>query len=153
MGEMSFQRGDRVHLPGLGTGVVLEARGKDRYAIELKGRVVVANVADIEAAPESGKSRGRNDRSDSARTDDATSPARAARSIDLHGKTVAEARNILEEFISNALLDGYHEAHVIHGRSGGRVKAAVHQYLRSVAAVRTFRVDPRNSGVTIVIFA
>jgi dsDNA-specific endonuclease/ATPase MutS2 len=38
----------------------------------------------------------------------------------------------------------------IHGRSGGRLRGALHGRLRQIAAVREFRLDPRNPGVTIV---
>ena len=48
---------------------------------------------------------------------------------------------------------GARQIRVIHGRSGGRLKAAVHGYLRGLTAVKSFRVDPRNEGVTIVTFA
>jgi len=60
---------------------------------------------------------------------------------------------VLEVFINDVLLDGSFEARVIHGRSGGRVKAVVHQYLRKLPAVAAFRVDPHNPGVTIVTFS
>jgi dsDNA-specific endonuclease/ATPase MutS2 len=42
------------------------------------------------------------------------------------------------------------EAQIIHGRSGGRLKAAVHARLKRLASVRSYRVDPANPGVTIV---
>jgi dsDNA-specific endonuclease/ATPase MutS2 len=38
----------------------------------------------------------------------------------------------------------------VHGRSGGRLRAALHRQLREVPAVRAFRLDPANAGVTIV---
>jgi len=39
---------------------------------------------------------------------------------------------------------------IIHGRSGGRLKHAVHARLRVCPSVRGFHVDRRNEGVTIV---
>ena len=73
-------------------------------------------------------------------------------SIDLHGKTVEEALEALDSFLSDALLASLDEVRVIHGRSGGRIRDAVHERLREVSAVRSFRLDPRNAGVTIVSF-
>ena len=49
------------------------------------------------------------------------------------------------------LLASASEVRVIHGRSGGRVKQAVHARLRELS-VRSVRLDPRNPGVTIVTF-
>jgi DNA mismatch repair protein MutS2 len=56
----------------------------------------------------------------------------------------------LDTFLNDAILAGVDEARVIHGRSGGRVKAAVHARLKRLAAVRGYRLDPANPGVTIV---
>jgi DNA mismatch repair protein MutS2 len=57
----------------------------------------------------------------------------------------------LDEFLNDALLASLDEVRIIHGRSGGRLKAAVHARLREVPTVRSFRVDPRNAGVTIAL--
>lgn len=74
----------------------------------------------------------------------------APRSIDLHGMTVEEALAALDTFLNDAILAGIDEARVIHGRSGGRLRAAVHKRLMRLAAVRGHRLDPANPGVTIV---
>ena len=167
---MAFAAGDLVHVPGLGTGVFREERGGSRYAIEIKGRLVVAAAADVEPAAE--KIRTRKARAPATRREDPpvddtasrggspadgraarATPAAAAPSLDLHGKTALEAVAALESFLNDALLEGRAEAHVIHGRSGGRVKAAVHQYLRRMPTVAAFRVAPHNPGVTIVLFS
>jgi DNA mismatch repair protein MutS2 len=71
----------------------------------------------------------------------------------LHGKTVDEAIEAVDVWVNDVLLAGHGEARVIHGRGGGRLKAALHQYLRDLGAVASFRVDTRNPGVTIVTFA
>ena len=74
----------------------------------------------------------------------------AAASIDLHGMTTLEAVAALDAFLDDALRAGLAEVRVIHGRSGGRVRGAVHGRLKQIAAVRAFRVDPTNEGVTVV---
>jgi DNA mismatch repair protein MutS2 len=74
-------------------------------------------------------------------------------SIDLHGHSADEAVSALEAFVNDAILDGHSELRVIHGRTGGRVKSAVHIYLRRLSRVASFHLDPRNPGVTIVKFA
>ena len=42
------------------------------------------------------------------------------------------------------------ELRVIHGRGGGRLRAALHRRLAGIASVRAFALDPRNEGVTVV---
>ena len=143
---MTFEPGDRVHVPALGTGVVREVRNGGRYLIELKGRSVVVDGRQLERA-----GRGANEIKESTPPDSPPTRTRAsAPSLDLHGKTVIEAIEALEAFLNDVLLDGAAEVQVIHGRGGGRLKAAVHGRLKQMASVRGFRLDPRNPGVTLV---
>jgi DNA mismatch repair protein MutS2 len=145
-----FAPGDRVHVPSLGTGVVREARNGGRYVVEIKGRTMTIPGDRMEAAGPAPAARRRN-------RDVTTPPAAAspsdsgpATSIDLHGKTVEAAIDAMDRFLNDALLDGRRQVHVIHGRGGGRLKAAVHTRLAQLRSLRGFRIDPGNPGVTIV---
>jgi hypothetical protein len=155
---MTFAPGDRVHLAGIGTGIVREARRGGRYAIEIKGRTFVAVAADLEPTHPPAPSRTRL-AAPSRTSPHLAAPGRtrlhpvAPGALDLHGKTVDEAVAAVEVWVNDALLAGHGEARVIHGRSGGRLKSAVHQYLRRLPTVASFRLDPQNPGVTIVTFA
>jgi len=64
--------------------------------------------------------------------------------------TVEEAVAALDTFLNDALLAGHAEVRVIHGRSGGRLRTAVHARLKQLSVVRALRLDPGNAGVTIV---
>jgi DNA mismatch repair protein MutS2 len=70
--------------------------------------------------------------------------------IDLHGMTVDEALGQAERALNDALLAGRLELRFIHGRSGGRIRGALHRWLGQVPTVVNVRLDPRNPGVTIV---
>jgi len=70
--------------------------------------------------------------------------------VDLHGLTVEEALVRAEDALNKALVEDCAELRVIHGRSGGRIRAALHRRLREMPSVRGFGLDPGNSGVTIV---
>lgn len=144
---MTFVPGDRVHVVTLGTGIVREVRNGGRYLIEVKGRSLV--VAGSQLEPASERPQPKRPPAELNPPAPETAPV-AAPSLDLHGKTVVEALDALEVFLNDALLGGGAEVRVIHGRSGGRVKTAVHGRLRQLPSVRAFRVDPRNSGVTII---
>ena len=179
---MTFTPGDRVHLAGLGTGIIREARGGRRYAVEIKGRMVVAAAADLEPADPPTKPTSKRANAPVAPAAPAaprrtrahpaapaapaapghtrahpaapsrTQPHLATPDIDLHGMTVDDAIAAVEMFVNDALLAGLAEARVMHGRGAGRLKAAVHQYLRGLGVVASFRIDPRNPGVTIIAF-
>lgn len=143
---MSLRPGAAVHVPALGTGVVREVRNGGRYLIEIKGRLLLVHEHQLEPVQD----RKRKPPAPSGTVSRGEPAGRA--SLDLHRKTVEEAVDALDAFLNDALLAGHDEARVIHGRSGGRLKAAVHMRLRQIASVRSFRVDPLNPGVTIVSF-
>jgi DNA mismatch repair protein MutS2 len=149
---MPFNPGDVVQVAALGKAVVREVRQRGRYLVELKGRSVLvaenqlspaASVNRRAAAPPSAGLADMNSGSSARRPGGATS-------IDLHGMTVEEAVAALDAFLNDAILASLEEVRIIHGRSGGRVKQAVHARLRQIGAVTGFRLDPRNQGVTIV---
>ena len=149
---MPFNPGDVVHVAALGKAVVREVRQRGRYLVELKGRSVL--VAENQLSPAASVNR-RAAPTPSAAFADATSassPPRpgAATSIDLHGMTAEEAVAALDAFLDDAILASLEEVRIIHGRSGGRLRQAVHARLRQIRSISRFRVDPRNQGVTIV---
>jgi DNA mismatch repair protein MutS2 len=147
--DAGFAAGDRVHVNGLGTGVVIEVRNANKYLVEIKGRAVVV-LGDQIAPIGTKRSKRKPAASAGPAIDEGPTPTHALRALDLHGATALEAQDAVARFLNEALLANVREVQIIHGRSGGRVKAAVHDALRRIASVR-FRIDPTNPGVTIVI--
>jgi DNA mismatch repair protein MutS2 len=142
----TYAPGDRVHIATLGTGVVREVRNNGRYLVELKGYSVVIPAARLERV------RDRHAKSRRPRDPEIAPPVAApsALSLDLHGKTAAEAVEALDRFLNDALLAGASEASIIHGRGGGTLRTAVHARLQQLPSIAGFRLDPRNPGVTLV---
>jgi DNA mismatch repair protein MutS2 len=104
---------------------------------------MVAHVTKRSGAPQSSEHA-------SERTRPKRESRTASREIDLHGLTVEEALDRVELALNDALLADLSEVRFIHGRSGGRIRAALHRRLRDTPSVRGFRLDPRNEGVTLV---
>jgi DNA mismatch repair protein MutS2 len=146
----SFTEGDRVHIPSIGTGVVREVRNGGRYLVEIKGRTIVVTGRDLERVTTEPASPGNSTRARAVT--DQRPQTQPAPSLDLHGRTVIESLELLDAFLNHAILDGHAAVSIVHGRSGGRIKAAVHKRLRETAAVRSYRLDPGNPGATIVTF-
>lgn len=144
---MAFAPGDHVLVQSLGKAIVREVR-RGRYLVEIKGRSLLVEERQLSpVARVPGKPAARPPEAPR----DAPEPhAQAPASLDLHGLTTAEAESALAAFLNDAMLVGMSEARVVHGRSGGRLKALVHARLRDLPSVRAFRLDPRNPGVTIV---
>jgi DNA mismatch repair protein MutS2 len=148
---MTFAPGDAVHVVALGKGIVREVRNGGRYLVEIKGRSLI--VAGSQLAPFASARMPRRTKRSVARTDSRPAVVEqtpAPPSLDLHGTTVHEGLEALNAFLNTALLAGNPEVRIIHGRSGGRLKAAVHAQLKLMSPIRGFGLDPRNHGVTIV---
>ncbi len=147
MTSSPFAPGDLVHVAALGKGIIRDVRNGGRYLVEIKARTLVV-TADQLTRVESGRATGAP-ASDAARDADDSGHA-PPRSLDLHGMTVEEATEALDIFLNDALLDGVTKLRIIHGQSGGRLKAAVQARLKLIPSIRAFRLDERNPGVTIV---
>jgi dsDNA-specific endonuclease/ATPase MutS2 len=148
--------GDPVHTP-FGKGIVREVRGPRWILVDIGGRALVLEEETLSPIDAREKKRRRNNAQAAAVSeagDAANAAARAqpAAEIDLHGLTVDEALGRVEAAVNDALLADATELRVIHGRSGGRIRGALHAWLRHVRSVRSFSLDPRNPGVTIVRF-
>lgn len=147
---MAFEPGAHVHVAHLGKGIVREVRNGRRCLVEIKGTAIIV-AEDQLSLIEPSKGKARAHASPAAEPSvDVPSRQRAGSSIDLHGMTVAEAEAAIDVFLNEALLASLEEVRVVHGRGGGRLKSAVHARLRQLPSVRSFRIDPRNEGVTIV---
>jgi DNA mismatch repair protein MutS2 len=141
---MTFTAGQPVHVQGIGKGTVREVRNGGRYLVDVGARSIVTSedqLTAIEAPKRAVKTTARPVYE---------TPSESSLSIDLHGHTVDEAVEALAAFLNRALLAGAREVQIIHGRSGGKIKAAVHAQLKGIVAVKGFSLDPSNAGVTIV---
>lgn len=150
----TFTVGDTVQTP-LGKGVVRELRSGGQLVVVIGQRNVLVAGRDARAIASPNRATKKAAPPVSHHTTVARDePAGRAgvREVDLHGLVVDDAMTRAVLAINDALLEGASRLRVIHGRSGGRIKAALHRELREIPSVRAFRVDPANQGVTIVEF-
>jgi DNA mismatch repair protein MutS2 len=74
-------------------------------------------------------------------------------SIDVHGQNLDEATANVDKYIDNAMLAGYGEVTVIHGRGEGILRAGLQRMLRQhrhVKRIRTAGPSEGGDGATIV---
>jgi dsDNA-specific endonuclease/ATPase MutS2 len=145
-----FTPGDPVQTR-FGKGVVREVRNNGRLMVDVQGLAIVVAETEI-TAHDSGHKRPRIRPVASGRGVQRDRPKREARTVlevDLHGLTVEEALDRVQHALNKALLADVDELRLIHGRSGGRIRGALHRRLQETPNVR-FRLDPRNEGVTII---
>ena len=67
-------------------------------------------------------------------------------SIDLHGKRVDDALEILDDYISRCLIAGYDEVLIKHGIGSGVLSKVVKEFLERHKKVRSFSDAPPQSG-------
>lgn len=147
--------GDMVQTP-LGKGTLREVRGGGRLLVEIDGRRVQFDASAVHPVNLPKKKSAKQGASTPPTVSDPPDVPVGWRhppaEVDLHGLVVEDALARALSAINDALLAGAPQLRVIHGRSGGRIKAALHRELRELPSVRAFRIDPANSGVTIVEF-
>ena len=131
---------------------VVECVREGVYRVQLGGMIATVRDDEIEPVAQKKKKRRTGEAPVSSATDDAgLSPFDVpARSIDLHGLSVDEARNRVAGYISRVLLAGFEQVEIIHGIGTGRLKAAVTADLRQIKAVKALEPHPSNPGVLLV---
>jgi DNA mismatch repair protein MutS2 len=137
--------GQLVRTP-LGKGIVESVRN-NRVVVRIHDRAVSLNASEVTAA-EPSRSKASLKRDEHPAPD--SGPGRIV-TVDLHGLTVDAALERAAGVLNDALLADASEIHFIHGRSGGRIRAALHRWLRATSSVRATRLNPHNPGVTIVM--
>jgi dsDNA-specific endonuclease/ATPase MutS2 len=69
--------------------------------------------------------------------------------IDLHAFQPAEIASLIEEYLHQAVLKGFREIRIIHGRGIGVQRGIVHSILKKHSQVIAFR-DSMDHGSTTV---
>lgn len=146
--------GTTVQTP-FGKGVVLEVQNSGRLRVDVQGRLLILRDADVTVVAEGRRPSARREVPAPTSPEPTAhsfppSPQPVPQEVDLHGLTVEDALSRAERILNDALLASHAELRFIHGRSGGRIRGALHRWLRELPSVASFRLDPRNPGVTIV---
>src|SRR5437016_3643511 len=115
-----FTSGDTVQTP-FGKGVVREVRNNGRLMVDVRGHALVAKDSETSLF-DAGRKRSRAGSEPSEHESERARPKRAVRrvlaEVDLHGLTVEEALDRVQEALNEALLGDLSELRFIHGRSG-----------------------------------
>lgn len=148
----TFAPGDAVQTP-FGKGVVREARNHGQLLVQIQQRALLVPAAQTSLLAAAARALP-PDRAAASGSHEALAGAarHAPDEVDLHGLTVDEALARIDDALDRALRAGAASLRFIHGRSGGKLRGALHRRLQAISAVRGARLDPRNPGVTIVTF-
>jgi dsDNA-specific endonuclease/ATPase MutS2 len=157
---MDLTVGAEVVVTSLGKrGRIVEASAGGRYRVAVGTWTTWCTAGDLESVSHAKKRARRESAPQAPPVATPMAPAglsaaerRALGSLDLHGLTVAEALQMLGRRVDEAIRAGLDRLEIIHGISGGRLRAAVHGYLAGTPSVVRFVPDPHNPGVTWAYF-
>jgi DNA mismatch repair protein MutS2 len=156
---MPFSVGDEVVVTALQKrGRILEAAASGRYRVAIGALSSWCEESQLSSVSQ-GKKKAKRQRTGAALSSSGAGAVlreaseaerRRLQSIDLHGMTVDEALRAVEARVDEAIRAGLERLEIIHGISGGRLRAAVRGYLEGIPSVSRFEGDARNAGVTWV---
>jgi DNA mismatch repair protein MutS2 len=66
--------------------------------------------------------------------------------LHLRGMRVDEALRAVEKQLDSALIHGLREFSLVHGKGEGVLRTAIHEYLRTLRAVKDFRFSAPEEG-------
>ena len=66
--------------------------------------------------------------------------------VDLRGMNADEAIMELETYLDRAMLNGYHEVYIIHGKGTMVLRKKVHEFLRTCRYITEFKAANQNEG-------
>jgi len=73
--------------------------------------------------------------------------------VDVRGETVDSAILVIDKFLDDALLSSLGQVRIIHGKGTGLLRKGIHDYLKSLSYVKSYRLGvfgEGDSGVTVV---
>jgi DNA mismatch repair protein MutS2 len=147
----SLAPGMRVRVLSLGReGELLSLPdGKGKVRVRVRNAVVAVDAADLrEAEVATPPARPRAEAS-CAPSDDAA----PATELMLLGMTTDEIGDMIDKFLSDALVQGIAIVRIVHGKGTGALRSKTHELLRSHPSVKSFRLGrwgEGDTGVTVV---
>ena len=146
--------GQTVRLKGLNgkTGLVLAISPSGTYSVAVGNLTVSCKLKDLAPATPAKDQSQKSSNSGTGKRSTSTPlpPLRKHPSVDLHGKTVNEGLELLEQAISSAILAGAERLEVVHGIGTGALSRAIHRHLPTLKVVKSFKIDQLNPGMTTV---
>ena len=141
--------GEVVSLPNA-KGDLYVQMGMMRSLVNIKDLEILKSAKQIKKEEQREANKSRNMGRTSMRKASTISPE-----INLLGLTVSEATAKLDKYLDDAYLSNLNQVRIIHGKGTGALRKGIHQYLRKVNYVTSFKLaefGEGDMGVTIVNF-
>ena len=147
-----IKEGDLVELPGVQRLAEVTAVNKDG-TLQLKAGALKMKAKANEVRLIEDDERAARKPKPAPTTGNRTLRASASRELDIRGLETLDAENVVESFLSAAVMGKLETVTIIHGKGTGALRKAVHDILRRSKAVKSFRLGvygEGETGVTVV---
>ncbi|HET7628258.1 MAG TPA: endonuclease MutS2 [Bacillales bacterium] len=145
--QRKFAAGDEVKVISLGQkGHIVEQLDDDEYLVQLGILKMNVNADDLR------KVKAEKPKYSEAVTTVRSSDSHVKTELDLRGKRYEEAMHEVEKYLDDALLAGYHQVSIIHGKGTGALRKGVTKWLQNHPNVKSTRMGAAGeggSGVTV----
>jgi DNA mismatch repair protein MutS2 len=135
--DVEFHKGDKVKYHSQ-KGTIVAMKGKDEALIEVNGMKVRVKTKHLKHT-QIIKQKPRTDFNVNV-------TKKAGLKCDLHGMRADEACEVLDKFLSDALINGWDEVIVYHGIGTGKLSHAVKEFLKLHPRVKKFEDAPQHMG-------
>lgn len=147
----AFKPNDDVLVKSYGQqGVLLQKVNSHEWEVQIGILKMKIDEADLEKVQNNGAAAPAI-RSSVKRTKSKGVSAR----LDLRGQRYEEALANVDQYLDEAMLAGYHQVTIVHGKGTGALRQGIVKYLQNHRSVKKFGFAPQNSGgngATIVEF-
>lgn len=138
--EVSFKEGDEVLCGSFGRrGIILRDLGKGRYQVSLDSMKMTLSSDDLRPAPAEKKA---------TVSPFSVSTPRPSLTLDLRGRTLAEAVAAIDDEIESCLVHSLSSFSIIHGYGNGILSQGIHSYLSKRKEVKDYYfANPEDGGM------
>lgn len=126
---------------------------KGNLDIEVGNISLNINISKLTNAPKNSQIKVKNERTPVSTTKHTPEIRESATSrINILGYNVSDAEAVLDDFLDKALLSGFSEVMIVHGKGTGALRKGVQSYLKTNPLIDSFRlgtIEEGGSGVTV----
>ncbi len=140
-----LEEGDRVRHAFFGLKGVVESVSGNKVLIVSEGKKIWASKGDLELIGKAEKKKGKVSVN--------SKPAEKLYPLELNliGKTVDEAIEIIDRQLDRAILEGFEQVRIVHGHGTGRLKKGIRRFLEKLPYVKEIRPDSGDAATVVVL--
>lgn len=142
--------GDEVLVTTYGQRGTLLRKNGNQWQVEIG--ILKMNVSESELTPIAPQKEPQQRVIHTVRSD---AHSTVSNQLDLRGKRYEEALNEVDLYLDAAILAGYPQVTIVHGKGTGALRTGITDYLKNHRSVKSFDFAPGNqggNGATIVKF-